>query len=226
MSAVVTTVYMGEQKTFDLIAADENARDTLELTTRNPPDGSVLADRLPTGGGKDRLNLTFTFTPPEKSGGLEGEVCFDVADTLKGAGGGGSDEVCLKYRVPKCLYRVSEGQTLLDIAALYGVNWLQLWALNKNISRPEGYGLDGGIKAGDVVHVGQLVLVRQGDSLERLAARFGTTLRQIIALNRDITPTRPLIAGQLVCLVPSTCMDKAPASVKAAAGPGLSLYYA
>lgn len=226
MSSVVTTVYMGEHKTFDLIAADENARDTLALTARNVPDGGVLADRLPTGGGKDRVNQTFTFSPPEKSGGLEGEVCFDVADTLKGVGGGGSDEVCLKYRVPKCLYRVSAGQTLLDIAAQYGVNWLQLWALNKNISRPEGYGLEGGIKAGDVVHVGQLVLVRQGDSLERLAARFGTTLRQIIALNRDITPTRPLIAGQLVCLVPSTCMDKAPASAKFAAGPGLSLYYA
>jgi hypothetical protein len=150
----------------------------------------------------------FTLTPTEKLGGLEGGVCFEAADRLRGEGGGGKAELCFKYRVPKCLYRVTEGQTLMDIASVYGVNWLQLWALNKNISRPEGHGLPGGIKAGDVLHIGQLVLVREGDSLERLAARFGTTLRQIIGLNRDITPTRPLTAGQLVCLVPSTCQEQ------------------
>lgn len=150
----------------------------------------------------------FTFAPPEKLGGLAGQTCFQAVDRPAGVGAGGKAEVCVKYRVPKCLYRVTQGQTLLDIASLYGVNWLQLWSLNKNISRPEGHGLPGGIKAGDIIHVGQLVLVRQGDSLERIAARFGTTLRQIIALNRDISPTRPITAGQLVCLVPVTCMDR------------------
>ena len=153
-----------------------------------------------------------------KLGGLEGKYCFQVLDRLQGQGGGGKAQVCIMLRVPKCLYRVKEGQTLLDIAELYGINWLQLWALNKDISRPEGHGLPGGIKAGDIVHVGQLVLVRRGDSLERIAARFGTTLRQVIELNYDITATRPLVAGQLVCLVPSTCMD--------APGAGFGVYYA
>jgi hypothetical protein len=172
-------------------------------------------------GSGNTVQRLFTFAPPEKVGGLAGETCFQAVDRPAGVGEGGKAKVCVKYRVPKCLYRVTEGQTLLDIASLYGVNWLQLWALNKNISRPEGHGLPGGIKAGDVIHVGQLVLVRQGDSLERIAARFGTTLRQIIALNRDISPTRPLTAGQLVCLVPVTCMDR-PAAHLASSG----LYYA
>jgi len=183
--------------------------------------GGELTAQEKVGGSNTTVKRVFTFRPPEKLGGLQGQTCFHSMDALAGAGGGGKGEKCLNFRVPKCLYRVAQGQTLLDIAGLYGVNWLQLWALNKNISRPEGHGLPGGIKAGDVVHIGQLVLVRQGDSLERMAARFGTTLRQLIALNHDITPTRPLTAGQLVCLVPSTCMDRAPAHSAATA-----LYYA
>ena len=37
MSSVVTTVYMGERKAFDMIAEDENALDTLSLTTFDQP---------------------------------------------------------------------------------------------------------------------------------------------------------------------------------------------
>ena len=37
LSSVVTTVYMGEHKTFDLIAEDENALDTLSLTASDQP---------------------------------------------------------------------------------------------------------------------------------------------------------------------------------------------
>jgi len=218
-SSEVRAVYMGEQMSLDLTAQDKNVMDVVSISASNLPSvGGLLSAQQQVGGSSRTVNRTFTFSPPEKLGGLEGKVCFAAADTLRGQGGGGKAELCLKYRVPKCLYRVKEGQTLLDIASLYGVNWLQLWALNKNISRPEGHGLPGGIKAGDVLHIGQLVLVKQRDSLERMAARFGTTLRQIIALNHDITPTRPLTAGQLVCLVPSTCMDKPPLSGTAFAG--------
>jgi len=65
-------------------------------------------------------------------------------------------------------------------------------------SRQEGY----------VIHIGQLVEVRGGDTLAKLAARFGTTLRQILNLNRDLASSRSLVAGQLVCLVPSSCMER------------------
>ena len=32
---------------------------------------------------------------------------------------------------------------------------------------------------GYLIHIGQLVSVRSGDTLDKLAARFGTTLRQV-----------------------------------------------
>jgi hypothetical protein len=99
-------------------------------------------------------------------------------------------------------------QALVDIAEQFKCSWLQLWALNKDISRPEGYGVEGSINEGDIIHIGQLVLVKRGDTLEKIAARFGTTLRQIVALNADISPTEPLVTGQLVCLVPSSCTER------------------
>lgn len=202
-------VYMGDQLRLNLTALDTNVVDQVAISHSSLlPVGASLSD--PVGAASRRVSRNFTFAPPEKLGGLEGELCFTASDLLRGKGGGGEVEKCIPVRVPKCQYRVGAGQTLLDIAKAYGINWLQLWALNKHISRPEGHGLDGAVQAGDILYVGQLVRVRRGDSLERLAARFGTTLRQIVALNADITPTRPLTTGQLVCLVPSTCADTPP----------------
>lgn len=54
----------------------------------------------------------------------------------------------------------------------------------------------------------QLVEVREGDSLEKIAARFGTTLRQTLGLNADIDSTTPLVRGQLVCLIPNSCSER------------------
>ena len=35
------------------------------------------------------------------------------------------------------------------------------------------------LQEGYIIHIGQLVQVRTGDTLDKLAARFGTTLRQV-----------------------------------------------
>jgi hypothetical protein len=35
------------------------------------------------------------------------------------------------------------------------------------------------VQEGYIIHIGQLVQVRAGDTLDKLAARFGTTLRQV-----------------------------------------------
>ena len=37
------------------------------------------------------------------------------------------------------------------------------------------------VQEGYIIHIGQQVTVRSGDTLEKLAARFGTTLRQVQA---------------------------------------------
>jgi len=49
-------------------------------------------------------------------------------------------------QVPKCLYRVRAGEALVDVADKFGTSWLQLWALNKDIRRPEGHGLPGTVQ--------------------------------------------------------------------------------
>jgi LysM repeat protein len=35
------------------------------------------------------------------------------------------------------------------------------------------------VQEGYIIHIGQQVTVRSGDTLDKLAARFGTTLRQV-----------------------------------------------
>jgi hypothetical protein len=58
------------------------------------------------------------------------------------------------------------------------------------------------------LNVGQLVRVRDGDSLEKIVGRFGTTVRQTLGMNADILGTAPLVSGQLVCVVPNSCREK------------------
>ena len=106
------------------------------------------------------------------------------------------------------MYRVRAGEALVDVAEHFRISWLQLWSLNKDIRRPEGHGQPGSVQEGYLIHIGQQVQVRSGDTLEKLAARFGTTLRQVLNLNQDLAKSKALTAGQHVCLVPSSCMER------------------
>mmetsp|Transcript_5021 Transcript_5021/g.8076 ORF Transcript_5021/g.8076 Transcript_5021/m.8076 type:complete len:594 (+) Transcript_5021:36-1817(+) len=204
--------YMGQQLSVVLNAMDRKASSSgITITnTSMLPTGSSMSETI-SGVDFAGLNATRTFTwePQPRSGGSSGTFCFKSNDEGAFPNGAGH-QVCYEYRVPKCMYRVRAGEMLVDIAERFGTSWLQLWALNKKvIQRPEGHGMEGGIFEGFELHIGQLVLVKEGDTLERIAARFGTTLRQIINLNADLSPAQPLMVGQLVCLVPSSCMERA-----------------
>lgn len=73
----------------------------------------------------------------------------------------------------------------------------------------EGYGRAGQIHQGFELNVGQLVRVKDGDSLEKIVGRFGTTVLQTLGMNADIKGTVPLVTGQLVCVVPNSCREVA-----------------
>lgn len=197
---------MGQRLSIALLAADRRAV-SMDIRADGPlPPGAMFTERvLEESSAELQVMRNLTWEPDAKAGGSSGSLCFVAHD-----GGAASAPLCFEFRVPKCMYKVRAGETLMDIAMKFGTSWLQLWALNKKtISRPEGHGLEGTVYEGFDLHVGQLVLVKEGDSLERIAARFGTTLRQIVNLNAEVTPSRQLLTGQLLCVVPSSCSERA-----------------
>jgi hypothetical protein len=204
-------VYMGEDLHLSLVALDDNEKDEIAIKGQALPLGSVLSPV-----SKDpsvqvaKVEQNMSWVPQARSGGESGTFCFTASDVrgAQGGPGGGSAQVCYQYEVPKCLYRVRDGEAMVDVADKFGMSWLQLWSLNKDIRRPEGHGGPGALQEGYIIHIGQLVQVRSGDTLPKLAARFGTTLRQVLNLNKDITASQTLVGGQHVCLVPSSCVER------------------
>eukprot|EP00960_Hanusia_phi_P050634 760334-Hanusia_phi.AAC.5 len=203
-------IYMGQTWTYELVAKDMNLADNVTITPIDLPLGATVTPVYRDPNIQSNIvSMNVTWMPPPKSGGEELNLCFEASDYLNGMNGGGSSRVCFETRIPKCLYMVRSGDTLKSIAANFSTSWLQLWALNKQISKPEGYGFEGGITAGQILNVGQLVLINPGDTLEKLAAKFGTTMRLILDMNKDITPLQPLVVGQYVCVIPSSCAERA-----------------
>lgn len=79
------------------------------------------------------------------------------------------------------VYTVQRGDTLSSIAARFGTTWEHLQAIN-------------GIQNADLIYAGQVIRVRgeaqtryytvgRGDSLSRIAARFGTTWQELQRIN-------------------------------------------
>ena len=205
------SVFMGEELVLDLVVTDDNLHDTLTIHAHDLPEGAVVSEaRKDRSVQSNTVRQTMTWVPPAHAGGETGSFCFTAADVRgsEGGPGGGSAEVCFDYQVPKCMYRVRAGEALVDVAEHFRISWLQLWSLNKDIRRPEGHGQPGSVQEGYLIHIGQQVQVRSGDTLEKLAARFGTTLRQVLNLNQDLAKSKALTAGQHVCLVPSSCMER------------------
>jgi len=204
---------MGKELHITLQALDTNSADSVTIEGVDLPADAALtpADSQPRPEGVVTTR-NLTWTPRQGSGGLRGQLCFRATDDGAGGVPGRSSaspaDLCFSFSVPKCRYTVGEMEGLVEVARIFKTNWLQLWALNKDITRPEGYGVPGAVHAGFEVNVGQMVKVREGESLEKIVSRFGTTLRQTLGLNADITGTKPLVTGELVCLVPNSCRER------------------
>lgn len=93
------------------------------------------------------------------------------------------------------IHRIKESQTLSDIAALYGVD--------EDILR-----MNNGLETGDIPTVGEELLVlyptrtyvvAKGDSIERLALRFGV-LRRELSANNPIIEREGLVPGRRLAL--------------------------
>lgn len=90
-------------------------------------------------------------------------------------------------------YTVRPGDTLYQIAQLYGLNLAQLLAANPMINDPDF------ISVGQQLYLPVVYInysVQQGDSLYLIAQRFGVTLRQLLNANPLIGDPNMIFVGQ------------------------------
>jgi LysM repeat protein len=89
-----------------------------------------------------------------------------------------------------------------DIAAYYGTNWIQLWALNADIVNP-----DGELMEGSIVSTGHIYSVADGDVLDWVVRKFGSSREQILAHNYDVASSDMdrIGIGQPLCIIPNSC---------------------
>jgi len=133
------TATMGKELLVTLEAIDLNPSDNITIEGVNLPDGAVLSppvfEQRPVGLVTVR-NLTWV--PGETMGGLGGEMCVRATDdgSLPGRSANSPADLCFQYIVPKCRYSVGGAEGLVQVASRFKTNWLQLWALNKDITRP------------------------------------------------------------------------------------------
>jgi len=125
-----------------------------------------------------------------------------------------SIRTCLRIYVPKCKYCVQEGDTLHSINKKYRLNsnWLQLWNSN-GIGEIGGHPLspatafpdpDGISNGHSVINLGPSYEMKQGESLNALAASFRTTIRKLLDVNPDIVDSADVHEGTLLCVMPCT----------------------
>jgi len=109
---------------------------------------------------------------------------------------------CMAVTVERCRYAVRPGETMTSIAAFYSTNWLQLWSLNTEIVNPDGV-----LVEGSVVNVGHTYVVAEGDVIDWVVRKFGSSRPQILAYNQDVaTYSADTIGpGQPLCVIPNSC---------------------
>ena len=105
--------------------------------------------------------------------------------------------------VERCKWYVQTEDTLIQIAARFATNWLQIWHFNPTILHP-----DSELPPGDVINIGHLYEVEPNDALSVLADRFGTSIKHIKMNNWDLgsLTDAQLPLGKSICVIPNSCV--------------------
>lgn len=103
------------------------------------------------------------------------------------------------------IHTVAEGENLTYIAEQYGVTVEALLLINQLIeSDVLSVGQQIVIPGGEGEHVATVYAVQLGDTLPHIAARFNTTVEEVVATNNLVNPTSPLRMGQTLAVVSRT----------------------
>ncbi|EKX47924.1 hypothetical protein GUITHDRAFT_106472 [Guillardia theta CCMP2712] len=122
-------------------------------------------------------------------------ICFRAVNSISDV----SSEACVQVAVNRCSWSVNQGQTLAEIATIFGSNFVQ---------------------PGTSISVGHLYTVRSTDNIRYLNVQFATTRATIELLNFDLKAaisalSQPLgdkdplafWSGRQVCILPHSCVD-------------------
>mmetsp|Transcript_27376 Transcript_27376/g.69059 ORF Transcript_27376/g.69059 Transcript_27376/m.69059 type:complete len:697 (+) Transcript_27376:40-2130(+) len=98
-----------------------------------------------------------------------------------------------------CTSTLGDAETLFTVAPKYNSDWMALWSLN-GWEAPDVAG------TGERYRFGHMYEVREGESMEEVAERFGTSVEELLRLNRNLithvhNPVR-MREGDVVCVIP------------------------
>mmetsp|Transcript_72059 Transcript_72059/g.150557 ORF Transcript_72059/g.150557 Transcript_72059/m.150557 type:complete len:612 (+) Transcript_72059:157-1992(+) len=211
------TWIMGRERSFSVNVEDEADMDkvlSLDLSPDTPlPAG---ADLLPTQFMGNTAHRVLKWLPLQTAGGGSYELCFITSDTPGVTYescrlGARTASQCYAVRVLACRYAVRPQESMSDVAARFNTDWVQLWALNPDITSPDsqlGYRPDLHAR-GAVVNTGHLYTAGSGDSVAAVAYKFGMTVKYLVNLNANFRGMRdkdPLQEGSEVCILPNSCL--------------------
>merc|ERR1719263_487390 len=149
-----------------------------------------------------------SFVPTRMHSGLEMSVCMMAGDSrglCRPIGDG--TERCFHIKVHRCQYAAQEGEDFLHISGLFEMNWIQMWALNPTYLKPETPAAD----SQEIVNVGMLYQIQEGENVYDIARKFGMTLSQMMFLNADLSSqkrklwTSKIAVDGKLCIVPNSC---------------------
>jgi len=167
------------------------------------------------GGGLYRDTYEIAWRPTRDFRHPTYPACIRVRDTLgsrseasgtiDSLGGASGVELkrehdrCYQYDLLRCRFCAQAEQSLEHVAAYwYGADWIQLWGVNPEITVPDR------LPDNALLRLGPTYLVKRGDTLLRLADRYGMTLPQLQALNPE-ADEKILKPGDALCIMPTVC---------------------
>jgi len=201
--------YIGRMLSFDVVADEANCGDTAKMGIIGvPPQGMTagVVEYRSTGGACDSAVMPVSWTPPNHFGGYSARVCFFATDSCGGCSCSGREDtssLCVDVAVVRCKYGVGLEQSLVEVASIFGSDWITLWNLN-DAKHPDFV-----LYSGQVLSVGHIYRVSVGDNLQAIAERFGSTVDTIKYLNYDLRNSSgaPAVDSE-ICIIANSCLGQ------------------
>jgi len=196
---------MGRTLTFHVMFDDINHPDEEVEIEMDMANGEQLTGAMFVGepmmtmldAATMRTSREVSWFPDATFGGFDGMACFtakDSDDATQNTAMG-----CVHIMVERCKWHVQTEDTLIQIAARFATNWLQIWHFNPEILHP-----DSALPPSNEIWIGHLYEVEPNDVLSVLAERFGTSIKHIMMNNWGLTEN--LAVGAHICVIPNSCV--------------------